>query len=494
MESSIVTSREDREKVFDAACEEAGHHLINFCLLTNPSYERAKHLDFLAQKLEAVERGEIKKLMIFIPPRHGKSETASIRFPAWFLGRNPTKRIIHASYSATLSNTFSRQVRNLIGSNIYKLIFNINIAPDSRAVDEWDLDGTKGGMISRGVGGSITGWGADILIVDDPIKGPEEAESETSQENLYDWYQSVARTRLEPGAAQIVIMARWNKKDLAGRILEEQNDWEIIDLRAISEEDDLLGRVKGEALWPDRFPLEALLDIKHDIGSRSWSALYKGEPQDIESQIFKREWIDWYDDTPLGCIRGGGIDTATSKSTSADNMAFVDVCKAPDKFMYVDDAFCEKLSVKAFAEHVCNQHKIKHYRGIRLESNNAGEAIKQRIDEMGREMETTPPVRAVATSTDKVIRAFEFQAKVENKTIKFKRGNKKVAELVEHLVSFDGKGGDIDDDVDALGFAIKAVTGSDSLAEQEKRRDKVVAETHRPRRTPLVTARSMSNW
>jgi predicted phage terminase large subunit-like protein len=490
-------SREDKEKLMDAICEKSKRNLMDFCLLTNPSYERAKHLDFLAQKLEAVERGEIKKLMIFIPPRHGKSETASIRFPAWFLGRNPNKRIIHASYSATLSNTFSRQVRNLICSNIYKLIFNINIATDSRAVDEWDLDKAKGGMISRGVGGSITGWGADLLIIDDPIKGPEDAESETYRENLYAWYQSVARTRLEPGASQIIIMARWHKKDLASKILEEQKDWEIVDLRAIAEKDDPLGRLEGEVLWPERFPVEALLGIKHDSGTRAWNALYRGDPQDPEAQIFKREWIEWYDEIPLGCIRGGGIDTATSQKTTADNMALVDVCKASDKRLYVDDVLCEKLTVSTFAKHVCNQHKIKNYRKIKLESNNAGEAIKQRINEVALEldMERHPPIDAIATTTDKVIRAYNFQSKVENGTIKFKRGNKKVAELVEHLINFDGKGSDIDDDVDALGFAIEAVNSSASLSEQEKKREQNNKEKESSHsHTPLVTAKSMSNW
>ena len=313
-------------------------------------------------------------------------------------------------------------------------------------------------MLASGVGGSVTGQGADIFIIDDPVKNHEEAESEVYRAKVWEWYRSVVRTRLEPGASLILIMTRWHQQDLAGKLLEGQNDWEIVNLPAIAEgENDQLGREEGEALWTKRFDIKALSDIKHDVGSRNWSSLYQGNPQDPETQIIRREWINWYNGTlPPKTKRTAGIDTATSKKTTADNMAMVDVCKDTDNFLYVDDALCEKLSVSAFANHVVTQHKVKKYTKIWLESNNAGEAVKQRIEEVARENTVGVPIQAVATSTDKVVRVMEYQPMIENGTMKFNRNNAKVVKLVDHLVAFDGTGGEVDDDVDGLGFAVKA--------------------------------------
>jgi predicted phage terminase large subunit-like protein len=335
-------------------------------------------------------------------------------------------------------------------------MFGLETAEDSRAVDKWDIKGHSGGMIASGVGGSITGYGADLFLIDDPIKNQEEAESEVYREKVWGWYRSVARTRLEPKAAIILIMVRWHRQDLAGKILAEEKDWEVVNLPAEAEENDLLGRAVGEALWPERYDKEALAKIKYDSGSRVWSSLFQGHPTDPESALVKREWIRYYDELPPACNRYGGSDTATSQKTQADNTALVDVCTDKEGWLYVDDVFCEKTSVSAFANYVNNQHQIKKYVFIKLESNNAGEAIRQRIDEVGRENKNYPPISLEKTDTDKVVRVIEFQPLIENGTIRFKRGHKKIAELIDHLCNFDGKGSDIDDDVDALGFAIKA--------------------------------------
>lgn len=409
-----------------------------------------------------VESGKTKRLMIFMPPRHGKSETISRKFPSWFLGRNPDKNIIISSYAHQLATSFSREARGYIESRQYKTVFNITTAVDSRAVNDWNIQGHKGGMMAAGVGGATTGYGADLFIIDDPFKNKEEADSETIREKVWDWYRSVALTRLEPGGAMIIVMTRWHQQDLAGKILEEDKDWEVLNLSAIAEkEEDKLGRSIGEALWPERYDVAALEAIKYRVGTRIWHALFQGNPMDPESQIVKREWIQWYKELPIEYQRYGGIDTATSQKTSADHMSLVDVVKDWQGFMYVDDVFLDKLSVYAFAKHVNAQHGAKKYSRIKLESNNAGEAVKQRIDEVGKEPKTGthPPVSAEATSTDKVVRVNEFSHLIENGTLRFKLGNPKVAALVDHLVNFDGKGGDVDDDVDALGFAIKSAIG-----------------------------------
>jgi predicted phage terminase large subunit-like protein len=170
-----------------------------------------------------------------------------------------------------------------------------------------------------------------------------------------------------------------------------------------------------------------------------------------------------YDNLPKEAFvkRGGGADTATSLKSSNDNTSLVDVCRDEEGFLYVDDCFCEKITVSGYAKYLVNQHRAKKYSKIKLEKNNAGEAFKQRIDEVAREEGVSIPVECEQTSTDKMVRAMEFQALVENGTLKFKRGHKRIAELIEHLINFDGNGSDIDDDVDALGFAIKAVLNSD---------------------------------
>ena len=463
------TPRESKEALIEALSEKAYRHFGTYCKHVDRSYLTPDHLKLLHKKLEDVESGKTKRLMIFMPPRHGKSETISRKFPSWYLGRNPDKNIIISSYAHQLATSFSREARGYIESRQYKTVFNIATAIDSRAVNDWNIQGHKGGMMAAGVGGATTGYGADLFIIDDPFKNKEEADSETIREKVWDWYRSVALTRLEPGGAMIIVMTRWHKQDLAGKILEEDKEWEVLNLSAIAEEpnetnnfeEDPLGRLAGDALWPERYNEKALASIKYRVGSRIWNAMFQGHPMDPESQIFRREWFQWYRELPLEFDRYGGIDTATSKKTAADNMALVDICKDWEGYLYVDDVFLEKISVYAFAKHVNAQHGAKNYVRIRLESNNAGEAVKQRIDEVGREKDTgtAPPVSAHATSTDKVVRANGFAHLIENGTIKFKMGNPKVAALVDHLVNFDGKGSDVDDDVDGLGFAVSSAIG-----------------------------------
>jgi len=464
MNSVAELSQEDKLSIIKIDAEKSRRHYLDYCHYTDRNYQSPPHIRYLISKLEALERGDIKRLMIFMPPRNGKSETVSRKFPSWYLGRNPDHNVILSSYAYSLARGFSKDNRDMIESRIYKTVFPIATKDDSRAVNDWDIADHRGGMLTAGVGGSITGYGANLFIIDDPFKDHKEAESQLIRENVWQWYRSVVLTRLEPNAKLILIMTRWHRDDLAGRILAEDKDWEIVNFPALAETDDILQRKEGLALWPERFPEPVLLDTKKKVGSRVWNALYQQHPMDAESQQFKRDWFQMYTTLPkeqFKLRRGGGIDTATSKETSADNMAMVDVVVDSHGFLYVDDVFCEKVTVSTFAKHVSNQHACKGYANIKLEQNNAGEAIKQRIDEVGRDEKTYPPVITEQTSTDKMVRAMGFQHLVENGTLKFRSSNSKIAELIEHLINFDGKGGDVDDDVDALGFAIKAVLGGE---------------------------------
>jgi predicted phage terminase large subunit-like protein len=269
---------------------EAKKSLIKFTEYTYDLYEPAQHHYLIADKLQRVANGEIKRLMIFMPPRHGKSELASRRFPAWYLGNNPSKQIIAASYTSDLATDFGREVRNIVKSHDYSNVFNLSLSQDSAAANRWHTE--QGGIyVAAGVGTAVTGRGADILLIDDPVKDREEAESELTREKTWNWYTSTAYTRLMPNGAVIVIQTRWHEDDLSGRLLEEQekggDQWEILNLAAIGED--------GQALWPEWYDTEALNKIKGVIGERDWNSLYQQNPTPDEGSYFKREWIRWYD-------------------------------------------------------------------------------------------------------------------------------------------------------------------------------------------------------
>lgn len=289
----LLSSLEELEAVKQMlGARQARQSLLAFTEYTNPLYQRAQHHEQIAAKLEAVERGEIDRLMIFMPPRHGKSELASVRFPAWYLGRNPTHQIITASYAHKLAAKFGRQVRNLINSSEFQAVFpGITLSEDSQAKDLFNT--SKGGVyMATGVDGSVTGSGGHIVSIDDPVKGRQEADSEAIQETAWDWYRGDLYTRLMPGARIVLTQTRWNEADLAGRILESEGrvedggEWTVLELPAISE--------GGEALWPEWYPLDALNRIKGAIGNREWSALYQQRPQPDEGTFFQRAWFkDW---------------------------------------------------------------------------------------------------------------------------------------------------------------------------------------------------------
>lgn len=246
----------------------------------------------IVDKLEAVERGDIDRLMIFMPPRHGKSELASRRFPAWYLGRNPANQVIAASYNSDLARDFGRDVRNLVDDPEYQGIFNgVSLSQDSQAANRMHTN--HGGMyVAAGVGTAVTGRGAHLLLIDDPFKDREEADSETRRNTVHNWYRSTAYTRLMPGGAIVLIQTRWHEDDLAGRLLETQADeWTVLDLPAISD--------AGEALWPEWYDVPALNRIKASIGAREWSALYQQRPQPDEGTYFQREWFQTWTKLPV---------------------------------------------------------------------------------------------------------------------------------------------------------------------------------------------------
>ena len=266
-------------------------------------WKAANFHKLICDKLEAVERGEITRLMIFMPPRHGKSQTVTETFPSWYLGRNPDKRVIEVSYGAAFAEKFGRLNRRKV-EEFGEKIFGITVSADNASKTNWGIAGDTGGMISVGLGGSITGEGADLLILDDLIKNRQEAESATMRKRIWDEWQDTLSTRLHPGAAVILIMTRWREDDLAGMLLEqakeEGQEWEVLCLPAVAEEDDILGRQSGETLWPEHgFDKKWAARKKKDVGTRTWESLYQQQPAPAEGSILKREWWKFYNVLPL---------------------------------------------------------------------------------------------------------------------------------------------------------------------------------------------------
>lgn len=301
-------------------------------------YQHAPHLGLIDRALsDAVRYVQTKgvegqaRTLINMPPRHGKTMTASRLFPPWVIGNHPDWRIIMASYAANLSTKNSRAARNLISSRAYQQIFpQIQLAQDSKAADAWDVQGHEGGIDAMGVGGGLTGKGAQIILIDDPVKNREGAESDTQRDKIWDWYRDDLYTRLEPHGALVIIMTRWHMDDLAGRLLKaEPHLWRVLSLPAINE--------AGAALWPERYDLQALRETERTLGPYSWSALYQQTPTPSEGGLFKRAWFQVVHSMPQIARAVRYWDLAMSSKTSADFTCGVKVGFGADGHHYVLD-------------------------------------------------------------------------------------------------------------------------------------------------------------
>jgi len=291
-----------------------------------------KHHQIMADAFERVARGELKRLIINMPPRHTKSEFASYLLPAWFLGLYPEKKIIQTAHTAELAVGFGRKVRNLVQSPQYAKTFNTKLSTDSKAAGRWNTD-LGGDYFAIGVGGAVTGKGADLLIIDDPHSEQEARQNNPSVfDGVYEWYTSGPRQRLQPGGAIIIVMTRWAKRDLTGQILKNAekdgvNEWEVIEFPAILP--------SGTPLWPGFWKKDELEAIRAEIPSSKWNAQYQQNPTSEEGAIIKREhWKVWEDKSPPQCdyiIQSW--DTAFEKNNRADFSA----CTTWGIFRHPDD-------------------------------------------------------------------------------------------------------------------------------------------------------------
>lgn len=309
----------------------------------------ARHVQMLARKLEQVAeyilsggKSGINRLMVFMPPRYWKSQTASRKFPAWLLGKNPDLRIIMTSYNADLASKHSKAVRDLIQSEEYSQVFGalsstdepVELDPESKASAAWDIADHSGGMIAAGVGGGVTGFGANLLIIDDPVKGRKEASSETTRSDTFEWYKSTAYTRLEDHGAIIVIQTRWDVEDLSGQLLKamvsdpEADQWDVVFMPAIAldekdyaqtreewvenmlrgvfvpmaAEGDQLGRKPGEPLWERKHDAKALKTLAVNMDDFEFSAQFQQLPRLARGNFFDEGDFGYVEKAPEGLL------------------------------------------------------------------------------------------------------------------------------------------------------------------------------------------------
>jgi len=289
--------------------ELAFEDLIEFCRRMQPDYIVGKHHRILADMLMSIERGDKDRICVNIPPRHGKSQLVSIYFPAWFLGRNPNKKVMMVSHTTDLAVDFGRKVRNLISTDEYNSIFpTVSLAADSKSAGRWNTS-MGGEYYACGIGSSIAGRGADLLLVDDPHSEQDVINGNFEVfEKAYEWFTFGARTRLMPGGRVAIIQTRWHMDDLTGRVTKDmvQNDrsdqYEVVEFPAILDLTNKKGKPVQKPLWPEFFDLEALLRTKASMPAFQWNAQYQQEPTAEEAALVKREWWQsWDKESPPAC-------------------------------------------------------------------------------------------------------------------------------------------------------------------------------------------------
>jgi predicted phage terminase large subunit-like protein len=408
-----------------------------------PGFVLPRHLEVLVECLESIERGETKRLIVSMPPRHGKSLLTSTLFPAWYLGRHPDRQLIFASYGQELADDFGRKVRNLCADPRHRAIFPASaLSNDSAAAHRFST--TAGGSyVAVGRGGAITGRGADLLLIDDPIKDREEANSATIRRQLQQWYAEVGFTRLQPGGAVVIISTRWHEDDLVGWLLQEHiaDGWKVLCLPALAEAGDALGRAEGDALWPDRFPVGVLDAIKAQLGNGAFAALYQQRPVALEGAIFKREWWKYY----RGRIQGErlvlSVDSAF-KTGQQNDFSVITVWLEARNGYYLGDLWRNRVEFPELKRAVAALADKWSPVAVLVEDRASGQSL---IQELRRD--TRLPIKACSPERDKVSRAHAITPLVEAGKVFLPERALWLADYLDEMSSFPV--GPYDDAVDS---------------------------------------------
>lgn len=425
---------------------DAANSLIAFTEYTYPRYRTAKHHKIIAEQLERVERGEVDRLMLLVPPRHGKSELASKRLPAWLLGRQPHKQFLSVSATEGLAADFGRDVRNIIGSAEYRAIFDTRLAEDSQAKGKWHT--SEGGMFyAIGVEGNILGRGGDLLLIDDPYATMKEAQSELTRKNVWDWYTGTAYNRLMPGAAIVVINHRMHEDDLCGQLLAQQaaggDKWEVVELPALND--------AGEALWPEAYPVQALERIRRNSQPRYWSALYQQRPAPEEGDYFKSEWLKPYTKAPpLDTLRVyGGSDYAVT-ADGGDFTVHAVVGLDPEGRMYLLDLWRKQAASDVWVEAFCDLVLQWKPMSWAEEQGQIKSGVGPFLERRQRERQAFVYRQPFPTRGDKAVRAQSIRGRMALDGLYVPTSAPWYADFRSELLSFPA--GKHDDQVDAIGL------------------------------------------
>ena len=456
----------------------AREDLAAYALALWPPLELAPHVKCNIDELERVESGLHDRVMEFLPPRHSKSLPSSRIFPAWYLGRHPDRSVIAASYGQELASDFGRQVRNFIADPLHRAIFpECAIADDSAAAHRFNL--TAGGAYyAVGAGGPITGRGADLLIIDDPIKSREQAYSATERKSLQQWYESVAYTRLQPNAAIILIQTRWHEDDLAGWLLREhaREGWKVISLPALAELDDPLGRTEGEPLWPERFGLDVLERIRDAIGTSAWLSLYQQRPVREQGGTFHRDWWRSYNQA-FECQRiVFSLDTAFKTAQSAD-YSVVEVWGETAIGYYLLHVWRQRAEFPELTRQATALAEIWRPNAVLVEDAASGQSLIQAL-----KAETRLPVLPVRPFGDKVARASAVSPLVEAGKVYLPEAAAWLANFLEEVSTFPAA--PHDDQVDAMSQALNYLRGAQAAWMTPTASSCSAPRTSSPRRAP----------
>ena len=418
-------------------------------LVHHGRFTNYEHTDYIARHLQDIAEGEQKYIIVELPPRHGKSMTITETFPSYYLGRNPDKRVITSAYSDGLARKFGRLNRNKM-IEFGQLVFGRTLSNDNGTVNNWTLDNGVGGMIATGIGGSITGEGADLLVIDDPIKNNEEAQSQTMRDKVWDEWETTLSTRLHKGGSVIVVMTRWHEDDFVGRLLQRSPyNWERIRMPAIAEDDDdILGREIGEPLCIGLGFDEGWADLKkQEVGSRTWASLYQQRPSASEGNIFKREWWQFYERVPKKFDKILiSWDLTFKESNKSDYVVgSVWLKKGADK--YLIDIVRDRMDFPATLQAVKNlKNKYPKAREILIEDKANGPAV---ISSIQREVSGVIPINP---KESKVARAQAITPQIESGNVFLPKDKTFTYDLIEECASFPN--GAHDDMVDSMSQAL----------------------------------------
>ena len=442
----------------DALMREKCHkNFLEFVKAMWPGFIFGRHHSVMAKKFEEIASGKLKRLIINMPPRHTKSEFASYLLPAWFLGKYPNKKVIQCSNTAELAVGFGRKVRNLVDGETYAKIFpNVALRHDSKAAGRWATN-AGGDYFAIGVGGTVTGKGADLLIIDDP-HSEQEAALAAGDPGIYDkvfeWYSSGPRQRLQPGGSIVVVMTRWGKRDLTGQVLKAEaqrggEEWEVIEFPAILP--------SGKPLWPEFWSIDELNSLREELPNQKWQAQYQQSPTSESSAIVKREWWKvWEKDDPPYCtFTLMAWDTAFEKNNRADYSA----CTIWGVFNQVDETSKDQVNLillEAMRDRVefpeLKKMVIESYRewepdSVIIEKKASGAPLIYELRAMGIPVQEFTPVRG----NDKITRLNAVSDLFASGRI-WAPSRQWAEEVIDEVASFPS--GEHDDYVDTVSLAL----------------------------------------